>query len=253
MAFTLHDIFTPETVIDTLDGQEAAKRENYLRAVRAFARTSYQPVFVADFHSQEFLYISGNMQYLCGISGKNFDVTERWRYFDFVLEEEEEMLKETLDKARELFYSFPAEERADWTLSYYFHLKRFPGKRIIQHRVTPLKLTPDGRLWLAMCVISMSSRRESGHVTMRRYGHQDYFFYSFKNHVWYYREGISLTDTERDLLMLSSQGYTVKEIAMQFNKSEDTIKSYKRALFSKLGVRNITEAVFNAINEDLFH
>lgn len=253
MALSLQDIFTPEMVIDTLDEREVSKRDIYLRAARAFARTSYQPVFVADFHSQEFLYISGNMQYLCGFSGESFGSTGKFHYFNFIPEEEEAMLKETLVRAKELFYSFPARERADWTLSYYFHLNRNPGTRIIQHRITPLRLAPDGRLWLAICVISMSSRREPGYVTMRRYGHQDYFSYSFKNHVWYYREGISLTDMERDLLMLSSQGYTVKEIARKFNKSEDTIKSYKRQLFAKLGVRNITEAVFNAINDDLFH
>ena len=56
---------------------------------------------------------------------------------------------------------------------------------------------------------------------------------------------------EHDILMLSSQGYTIKEIASMLCKSEDSIKSYKRVLFAKLGVKSITEAVFAAINYDL--
>ena len=43
----------------------------------------------------------------------------------------------------------------------------------------------------------------------------------------------------------------MKEIAPIFGKSVDAIKLYKRVLFSKLGVRSITEAVMAAINRNL--
>ena len=62
------------------------------------------------------------------------------------------------------------------------------------------------------------------------------------------KEGITLSDTERDILIFSAQGYTMNDIADKLCKSIDTIKACKRALFSKMGVRNIVGALSYAIN-----
>lgn len=253
MALSINDFFSADNIISQLDEREYEKKDIFLEASTAFARNLYQPVYIVDFYRQNFFFISGNFLYLCGITGEQLNTNVDNLYFDYVPEEEEPMLKEIISKSFELFYSFPKDERRDWTLSYYFHLCYNENKRLIQHKITPLRITEDGKLWLALCMISLSSRKDSGNVTMRRFQHQDYFYYSIAKKVWYYREGISLTDIEKDLLSMSSQGYTVKEISERICKSEDTIKAYKRKLFAKLGVKNITEAVLLAINDDLFH
>ena len=54
--------------------------------------------------------------------------------------------------------------------------------------------------------------------------------------------------TERDVLRLSAQGYTMNDIADRLCKSGDTIKACKRNLFAKIGVKNIAEALFYATN-----
>jgi len=253
MALTIQDFIKHPYIIDKIDEQEYARKDIYIETVASFSRSFYQPIFVVDFYKQDLLYVSGNLRYLCGLSGEQLKASPNTLYFDFVPEDEEEILKEIVFKALELFESFPIEERKDWVLSYDFHLKFGVRKRLIQHQITPLRLTEDGRLWLALCSFSIASRKEIGNATMRRYEHQDYFMYSLKNHVWYYREGVRLTDSEHDVLLMSSQGYTMKEIAARLFKSEDSVKSIKRNLFSKLGVRNITEAVFAAINDNMFH
>lgn len=48
--------------------------------------------------------------------------------------------------------------------------------------------------------------------------------------------------------MLSTQGYTMADIADIMCKSVDTIKACKRGLFAKLGVKNIAEALYHAVN-----
>jgi len=62
---------------------------------------------------------------------------------------------------------------------------------------------------------------------------------------------VALTETERDILRLSSQGYTMDEIATMLCKSIDTIKTYKKRLFAKLEVRSIAEALSYATNYKL--
>ena len=65
------------------------------------------------------------------------------------------------------------------------------------------------------------------------------------------KEGITLSETEREVLRLSAQGYTMNDIADRMCKSVDTIKACKRSLFAKSGVKNIAEALFHAANYQL--
>ena len=104
-----------------------------------------------------------------------------------------------------------------------------------------------------MCSFSLSSRKEPWNPTLRHFQHLDYYYYSLKKRRWYYKEGQDLTDIEKEILILSSQGYIMKEIAEKLGKSESAVKFYKRQLFDKMGAKNITEAVFTALNDNLLH
>ena len=80
------------------------------------------------------------------------------------------------------------------------------------------------------------------------HGEHGYYEYSTLRHKWEKKEGITLSETERDVLRLSAQGYTMNDIADRLCKSVDTIKACKRNLFAKMGVKNIAEALFHATN-----
>ena len=69
---------------------------------------------------------------------------------------------------------------------------------------------------------------------------------------WKTKERVIVSETECDIIRMSEKGYTMNEISEKIYKSIDTVKSCKRSLFSKLGVRNITEAVSHTINYRLF-
>ncbi|MCM1521905.1 MAG: helix-turn-helix transcriptional regulator [Muribaculaceae bacterium] len=56
---------------------------------------------------------------------------------------------------------------------------------------------------------------------------------------------------ERNVLILSTQGLTAKEIAAFINKSDETVKTYKRTIFEKLRATNISQAVATAQNFNL--
>lgn len=161
------------------------------------------------------------------------------------------MLLEINKKGFELFNEIPFTERFDYTISYDFHIIRGKKLRLVNHNLTPMVLTKDGRIWLALCTISMSARNAPGYIIMKKSGSKSYYEYSLNKHKWIKKEGITLSETERDVLVLSAQGYTMNDIADKLCKSVDTIKACKRALFSKLGVRNIAEALSYATNYKL--
>jgi DNA-binding NarL/FixJ family response regulator len=123
--------------------------------------------------------------------------------------------------------------------------------KLISHHITPMVLTKEGRVWLALCTIALSARNAPGHVIMRDANSKSYYEYSLDKHMWIKQDGITLSETERDVLTLSAQGYTMNDIANKLYKSVDTIKTCKRVLFVKMGVKNIVEALSYATNYKL--
>ena len=61
----------------------------------------------------------------------------------------------------------------------------------------------------------------------------------------------SLSDGEKTVITLSIQGYTMSEIGDRMCLSPETIKKYRKQIFEKLEVRNISEAIIAATNNKL--
>ena len=137
-------------------------------------------------------------------------------------------------------------------MSYHFHLKSGTRSRLINHQLTPILLTDDGKIWIGMCVVSLSSHKTVGHVEFHKNGLRNYWKYSFESHRWMECEGVSLKEEELEVLRLSAVGLTMTEVADRMCRSLDSIKTYKRHAFDKLGVANITEAISRAILNKLF-
>lgn len=102
-----------------------------------------------------------------------------------------------------------------------------------------------------MCTISLAAGNELGNVIMKKPGSGLYYQYSFDKHKWEEKKEIILTDNEREVLSLSTQGYTMSDIADKICKSVDTVKVCKRSIFRKLNVKNIAEALAYAQNHQL--
>lgn len=237
----------------SIDESLYKNKADVIKIAQAFSRSFYQPVVVFDLYKQDLLFVSAKMKQLFGLVLEQDTLTADSPFCDFLPEEEQQIHIEILEKAFELLYSFPKEERLEWSLSYNFNIRNGNKRRLVHLKMTPLNLTPEGKAWLVLCSFSISSRKEPWNPTFRHFQHPDYYNYSIKKHRWYYKEGLELTSTEKEILILSSQGYIMKEIADKLGKNDSTIKFYKRQLFEKMGAKNITEAVFTALNDDLLH
>jgi len=62
-----------------------------------------------------------------------------------------------------------------------------------------------------------------------------------------------VTEREREILELISHGFSTKEIAMRLYISEETVKSHRHHLFSKLSARNSPHLVQKALSEGILN
>lgn len=248
MATNIGNFFIVSNSVYNITEEDYQKIHILVNATKAFARSTHQCVYVIDYFKQNFLYVSENLAYWCGLDSDKIKSAGYQFYLDYVPEKEQQMLLEINKKGFDLFNEIPLAERLDYTISYDFHIIHGRKLRLVNHHLTPMVLTKDGRIWLALCTISMSSRNTPGHIIMKKYDSKSYYEYALEKHKWIKKEGITLSEAERDVLILSAQGYTMNDIADNLCKSVDTIKAYKRALFSKLEVKNIAEALSYATN-----
>lgn len=248
MATNIRDFFLESNSVYNVTEEDYGKINILISAAKAFARSTHQCVYVIDYYKQNFLYVSENLSYWCGQTSDKIKDFGYQLYSDYVPEKDQQMLLEINKKGFELFNEIPLSERLDYTISYNFHIIHGKKLRLVNHHLTPMLLTKEGRIWLALCTIAMASSNTAGCIIFKKPGDKSYYEYSLEKHKWIKKESITLNDTERDVLTLSAQGYTMNDIADKLCKSVDTIKACKRALFSKLGVKNIAEALSYAIN-----
>lgn len=222
---TPSEFFIPDNEVMLPEELDYSRVDEYIRSAEAFSRSSYQSVYIIDYFRQNFLYVSPNPMFLCGLSP---------------------------ERVKELGYrDIPVHERKDWYISYDFHILNEGKKILINHKMTPLALTSDGRIWLSLCIVSASTHTEAGHIEMHHVGSSEYFEYNETTHRWIKKQMPTLTDGEKSVLTLSIQGYTMSEIADKICLSPDTIKKYRKRIFEKLEVRNISEAIVAATNNKL--
>ncbi len=245
------DFFIPDNEVRLPEELDYSRVDEYIRSAEAFSRSTYQSVYIIDYFKQDFLYVSPNPMFLCGLTPEKMKEIG-YRFYLLYVPQDEQSLLLNLNRAGFSFYSnIPVEERRDWYIQYDFHIINHGHPILINHKLTPIATTSDGRIWLALCVVSASSHTTPGHIEMHRVGSPEYFEYNRLTRRWDKRSMPTLTEGEKSVITLSIQGFTMSEIADKMCLSPDTIKKYRKQLFEKLSVRNITEAIVAATNNKL--
>ena len=62
-----HDFFLHSNEVNHISKEDYDKIELLVNATKAFARSTYQCVYIIDYFHQDFIYASDNLAYLCGL------------------------------------------------------------------------------------------------------------------------------------------------------------------------------------------
>ncbi len=248
---TTADFFIPDNEIKLPEELDYTRTTEYIRSAEAFARSTYQSIYIIDYFRKKFLYVSPNSLFLCGLTPEQIMELNYKFYLEYVPAEEQKLLLEFNRIGFAFFHTISIEERREWYIQYDFHVINENHPILVNHKLTPMVLTSDGRIWLALCVVSASTHTTPGHIEIHRVGFPDFFEYNMLTHRWDRRRMQTLTEGEKSVIILSIQGFTMTEIADRMCLSPDTIKKYRKQIFEKLGVRNISEAIVTATNNKL--
>ncbi|MEC3881173.1 helix-turn-helix transcriptional regulator [Parapedobacter sp. 10938] len=248
----MKDFFSSKNTIRKVTKDEKTQITDYMDVVLAFAKTTYNSIYIIDYEKKGFDYVSDNPLFLCGHTADKVKELGYEFYFQHVIPQDLDLLIKINTIGFDFYEQIPVNERKEHTISYDFHIKSQEGKAIlINQKLTPMFLTKDGKIWKALCIVSLSSEKEAGHIKIYRMGSNQIHTYDLTRNFWKLDEKAKLSDRESEILQLSTRGYTIKEIAEALFISEDTVKFHKRNLCQKLDVSNISEAIAFATNNKL--
>lgn len=220
----------------------------YIDMARTYARMDYQGVYIYDIHEGRFLYTSDNPLIFCGRTEEEVRQNGLSWLARFIPRQELPMMYRIDTVVSSLYRQIPADLHSKVITYINFHILYDDRKVLVTHKLSILKMNDDVQPWLVLGLVAPSVHDRSGIIRARIAGTDYFYMYSVEDKIWLAEETVYLSQDERTMLQLSSQGFTMEQIAGIMFKSVDTVKFYRRRIFEKLDVKNISEAISYAIN-----
>lgn len=248
----LERFFSRKNTVDSISESESLQNQNYLEAIKACCRVTYSSLYVIDYQLKKFEYVSENPLFLCGHTPTEVLELGYDFYFKHVAPQDLEMLIKVNEVGFNFFDKSDSKDRKQFCISYDFHLiNENQEKILINHKLTPIFITEEGKIWKALCVVSLSPNSTAGNITLHKDGSPFIRKLNLESETWIKEEKVKLSERELQVLRLYAQGLTINQIAENIFLAPDTVKFHRRKLFDKLNVKNITEALAYATNYKL--
>lgn len=103
--------FLHSNKVEYISKEDYDKIELLVNAAKAFARSTYQCVYIIDYFHQDFIYASDNLAYLCGLEPEQLMEAGYQMYIDHVPDADLQMLLEVNKKGFDLFNELPVGDR----------------------------------------------------------------------------------------------------------------------------------------------
>lgn len=212
----------------------------------AYVLSTGYGAYIIDYFKQDVIYVSANIAKWCGISAEEVMRNGYEVLFRYISKEDYALLIDINNAAFDFWRGKTAEQCLSYEVSYDFHF----GDYMVNQHYKPYQMH-DHRIWLALCTVSVSMRKESGNIIMKSYKDDFLYEYSLSSRKWKQKKVVSLTEREKAVIRYSVQGFSSKEIGDILLTSEETVRKQKNMLFRKLGVNSIIEAVHFVLNNGL--
>jgi len=247
-----HSTLLTKNHLGRIPEDERPQSHDYLETVKAFARLTYESVYVINYETMTFEYVSENPLFLCGYSSAEVMALGYELYFRNVPEDDLRLLHVINEAGFDFFENLPGDEKSQYSITYDFHLLNREGKKVlINHRLTPLLLTREKKMWKAMCIVSISHHKSPGNIYIYKQGSDVLWELDVREKIWRKSEKPKLTKREIEVLHLYAQGLSIQEIAEKVSVTPDTVKYYRRQIFDRLNVSTIAKALSYAVSRKI--
>lgn len=185
MNITVDDFFKPLYLKNKPSDKDYAQLHPYIEFAKSLSQVTYQSIYLIDYYKRGFAYVSDNPIFLCGKTSNQVLHDGYQFYLKNVPNEDLELLLKINMAGFSFLSNIPKEDRLNYSISYDFHLiQRNKHLVLINHKLTPLLLDKDANIWIALCVVSLSSNDESGNIKIKRKGENKVYQFDSTADKW---------------------------------------------------------------------
>ncbi len=202
--------------------------------------------YVWDILQKRFCYIKPDDLFLCGHSVEEA-MTQGYDFYSQIIHPEDQPLWTNMFESilRHLNDLEEERDKIDYFSCTFRLLRKYPSSprplpQMIYLRMKPIWVNSELRYLL--CTLESSVLKEVGNLRLHRTGYI-YKEYKLAAQRWHPIRPQALTERETAILMLADQGKNSKEIAEALYKGQNTIQNQIKALFAKLEVHSMQEAM----------
>lgn len=227
--------------------------EPCVKVLDAFARITSSSMYVIDYYKRNFLYVSPHRLFISELTVTEIKNMGYTYYYKLLPQEDRKFLEFINEEGFSFYYKLPERDRIKYSISYDFFIFSGPNRRkiLINQKLTPILLNEKNQIWLALCILSVAPHTKRRGIIIRKEGAKTQYTYDFSSNKWKTINSVNLSDTDIDILRLSEQGLSNKEIADILYYDVNSIKFHKKQIFRQLKVKSIKEAIDYAYNNKL--
>lgn len=222
-----------------------------IHLIQLILSDEYQSFYIIDYGRKGFVYVHDNPLFLCGHSAQEVQRMGYDFYAQYVHPEDIPFLFEVNDIGFRKYRELSKEDRnKDGYISYDFRIKNGDIYLPVHHTLIPLVKNEQQEIVWALCKVSLTEQRCPGVITAK-VGEKE-ILWNRETRCWEEFQRPQLSKKEKEIVRLSIQGFTEKEMSDKLLLSESAIKKRKKLLFQKLRVKNMSEAIICCTNKRLF-
>lgn len=223
------------------DRQAEKRLETHRMTALAYARTENAVAVLSDMKTDTSYICYGGMAETLGLNRKNTvqNIRSIWEEKIFDRIHPDDLIEK---HARELrFFHFlkgiSPEKRTDYCLTSQIRMKDNAGRfHAVTHRMFYVDSTPDGSIWLALCLYNLSAGEQTkgGMITDSSNG----------KCITVSQQTCSglLSQREKEILRLIGGGRASKEISLLLHISVNTVNRHRQNILAKLRAGNSVQA-----------
>ena len=221
--------------------------EHYFELLKAASEAFDETVYVIDFKHQRFRFVSNKGMFLGGRKPEEI-LSLGYDFYSELVHKKDILLFTGILQAVTDYFSNPNTPINN--LSYVifdFRICGYKGQIRLSHKVIPLVV--NNQALMAICSVCPSAAKTSGNLIAYYNDSSDFCYrYSFEGSLWEKEPLIKINQLEWDILNLSKQGITGREIADIIGITEQYLRNVQVALFEKLNVNNTRQALIFVTN-----
>lgn len=245
------DLMFISNLTEHIPKEEYFNLSAYFESLDAMHRITNSSMFVIDFAKNELIYRTKNLLFIDDATQHDIQRESSNPYWSLIVEEDFDIMLETRKAYLTLVEKFTSEHKLQHTYIISYRICFRHQECVISQKFSPLKLRPNGKLWLGLFSITISPHKACKHISV--FGDKFKYTYDFKTKQFLpFKEDIELTLMEKSILLRASKGFTTEQIADDLCRSVNTIKTHKCRLFNKLHVTSMCEAIVFVQNYNLY-